>query len=54
MFDLISIVVTGRNDADSLQDLLLRLKRLAVTHETLYFDLGSDDGSVRMFTVPAS
>ena len=47
MFDLISIVVTGRNDADSLQDLLLRLKRLAVTHETLYFDLGSDDGSVQ-------
>lgn len=47
MFDLISIVVTGRNDADSLRDLLTRLKRLAVTHETLYFDLGSDDGSVQ-------
>ena len=47
MFDLISIVVTGRNDADSLRALLRRLKRLTVTHETLYFDLGSDDGSVQ-------
>lgn len=48
MFDLISIVVTGRNDADSLEALLGRLRMIDVTHEVSYFDLGSSDDSLRV------
>ena len=48
MFDLISIVVTGRNDAEPLEALLRRLRQIDVTHEVFYFDLGSTDDSLRV------
>lgn len=48
MFDLISIVVTGRDNADSLGALLRSLRKIEVTHETLYYDLGSSDDSLEV------
>ncbi len=48
MFDLISIVVTGRNDADHLDTLLRRLRLIDVTHEVIYVDLDSQDDSLRI------
>lgn len=47
MFEFLSIIVTGRNDADTLEPLLRRLRQIEITHEVLYFDLGSTDDSLK-------
>lgn len=48
MIQLLTIVVSGRNDALHLRDVFQAIRKIQLTYEVLYFDLNSQDESLEI------